>query len=154
VITGYFDELAEGTVLESRGRTITEADVVGFAGLSGDFHPLHTDAEYAKEARFGERIAHGMLTLAVASGLIELSPTAVQAFAGMDRVRFLQPVLFGDTVKVRSEVRALESIDDSCGRAVLDISVLNQKDVTVLVFQMRLVVGKRPVLQPGSWAGT
>jgi 3-hydroxybutyryl-CoA dehydratase len=144
VITGYFEDLKVGTVLESRGRTITETDVVGFAGLSGDFHPLHTDREHAARARFGERIAHGMLTLAVATGLIELSPEAVQAFAGMDRVRFLRPVLFGDTIHVRSEVESLEQIDDSCGRAVLGISVLNQKDEPVVVFKMRLIVGTRP----------
>jgi 3-hydroxybutyryl-CoA dehydratase len=144
MITGYFEDLAQGTVLESRGRTITETDVVGFAGLSGDYHPLHTNAEHAKNARFGERIAHGMLTLSVASGLIELSPEAVQAFSGMDRVRFLQPVFFGDTLRVRSKVETLEPLDDSCGRAVLGITVLNQKDDPVLVFQMRLIVGSRP----------
>jgi 3-hydroxybutyryl-CoA dehydratase len=144
MITGYFEELSEGTVLESRGRTITETDVVGFAGLSGDFHPLHTDAEYASQARFGQRIAHGMLTLSIASGLIELSPEAVQAFAGMDRVRFVKPVFFGDTLRVRSETKSLQPIDDSCGRAVLGITVVNQKDESVLVFEMRLVVGTRP----------
>ncbi|WP_033295661.1 MaoC/PaaZ C-terminal domain-containing protein [Amycolatopsis jejuensis] len=144
MITGYFEDLVEGKVLESRGRTVTQADVVGFAGLSGDFHPLHLDVEHAKKARFGEPIAHGMLTLAIASGLIELSPEAVQAFGGMDKVRFLQPVFFGDTIHVRSEVASLEQMDDSCGKAVLAITVLNQRDEPVVVFKMRLVVGTRP----------
>ena len=65
----YFEELAVGEVVESPGRTITEADVVFFANLSGDFNPLHTDAEYARTTTFGERIAHGLLGLSVASGL-------------------------------------------------------------------------------------
>ena len=143
MITGYLEDLTQGSVAESRGRTITEADVVGFAGLSGDFHPLHLDAEYAAKARFGQRIGHGMLTLAVTSGLIELSPAAVQAFAGMDRVRFLRPVLFGDTVHVRSETASIEPLDDTCGRVVLAITVLNQRDEPVLVFEMRLIVSSR-----------
>jgi acyl dehydratase len=112
--------------------------------LSGDWHPLHTNEEYAKSARFGGRIAHGMLTLAVASGLIELSPEAVQAFVGMDHVRFVRPVFFGDTLKVRSEVKTLEQVDGTCGRVVLGISVLNQHDDPVLVFEMKLLVGTQP----------
>ncbi len=65
----YFEEIAEGFRIASPGRTITEADIVMFAGLSGDYNPLHTDQEYAQQTIFGGRIAHGLLMLAIASGL-------------------------------------------------------------------------------------
>lgn len=64
-----FEEIPEGETTETRGRTITETDLVNFAGVSGDFHPLHTDAEHATESSFGQRIAHGLLVLSVAAAL-------------------------------------------------------------------------------------
>ena len=125
VITGYYDQLAEGQTGSSRGRTITEADVVGFAGLSGDFHPLHMDSEFAAQARFGKRIGHGMLTLAVTSGLMTLSPEAVEAFYGMDKVRFLRPVMLGDTIHVETTVAEMvPRAEGGGGRVRLDVSCL------------------------------
>lgn len=144
MITGYFDELEVGAVSLSRGRTITEADVVAFAGLSGDLHPLHTDAVYAAKGPFGERIGHGMLTLAVTSGLMTLSAESVRAFYGMDRVRFLRPVRFGDTLTVRSQVELKEPLKDDSGKVTLAVTVTNQDDEPVMAVQMRFVVGKKP----------
>jgi 3-hydroxybutyryl-CoA dehydratase len=144
MITGYFDELEVGTVTHSRGRTITEADVVAFAGLSGDLHPLHTDAVYAAKGPFGERIGHGMLTLAVTSGLMTLSAESVRAFYGMDRVRFLRPVRFGDTLTVRSQVELKEPLNDDSGKVTLAVTVTNQDEEPVMAVQMRFVVGKKP----------
>ena len=71
-IMKYFDEYKVGDTQETRARTMTEADIVNFAGLSGDFYPLHMDAEYAKKTIFGKRIAHGFLVLSIASGLFPL----------------------------------------------------------------------------------
>jgi acyl dehydratase len=143
MITGYYDDLKVGMVGHSRGRTITEADVVGFAGLSGDWHPLHTDAVYAAQGRFGARIGHGMLTLAVTSGLMTLSPEAVEAFYGMDRVRFLRPVMLGDTIRVETTIENMVPREGGGGRVFVDVKVLNQAGQLVLSIQMIFVVSGR-----------
>ncbi len=100
----YFEDFQVGHKLVTRARTVTEADIVNFASLSGDWYPLHTDIEYARKSSFGERIAHGMLVLSIASGLMPLTDWALVAFYGMDRVRFLKPTLIGDTIHVEAEV--------------------------------------------------
>jgi acyl dehydratase len=143
MITGYYEELEVGTRGRSRGRTITEADVVGFAGLSGDWHPLHTDAEYAARGPFGARIGHGMLTLAVATGLMTLSPEAVEAFYGMDRVRFLRPVRLGDTIRVETIIEEKFPRDGGGGRVVVKGEVINQEEEPVLAFQMIFLVASK-----------
>jgi acyl dehydratase len=100
----YFDELETGTKAVSRARTITEADLVMFSAFSGDWYPLHTDVEYAKGTIFGQRVAHGMLVLSVATGLVPMKPGVVVAFYGMDKVRFTSPTFIGDTIRVEAEV--------------------------------------------------
>lgn len=103
-----FEQYVVGERFKTQGRTVTEADIVHFAGVSGDFFPLHVDAQYAKTTRFGERIAHGMLTLSLATGLYILSPDYVIAFYGLDHVRFLKPVKIGDTIYLKGEVIELK----------------------------------------------
>ncbi len=104
-----FDELAEGDEWESPRRTITEADVVNFAGLSGDFNPIHVDHESARAGPFGKPVAHGLLGLAVASGLGSQSPRVqTLAFLGIRDWEFVEPILFGDTVHVVTRVEAIE----------------------------------------------
>jgi acyl dehydratase len=156
MITGYYEDLEVGMRGRSRGRTITEADVVGFAGLSGDWHPLHTDAEYAARGPFGTRIGHGMLTLAVTSGLMTLSAEAVEAFYGMDRVRFLRPVRLGDTIRVETQVEEKIAREDGGGRVVLKVEVINQSEQLVLALQMIFLVagcnGARSRSEAGSAA--
>ncbi len=88
--------------VESAARTITEADIVMFASLSGDWNPIHTDAEFAKKTIFGQRIAHGLLTLSVVAGLLVrlgLTERTIVAFYGIDKLRFTKPVFIGDTIK-------------------------------------------------------
>jgi 3-hydroxybutyryl-CoA dehydratase len=104
MLTRYYDEYEMGDRYVSRGRTITEADIVNFAGLTGDWYPLHVDVEYAKRTEFGQRIAHGMLVLSVASGLVPISPDVLVAFYGMDELRFTAPTFIGDTLHVETEV--------------------------------------------------
>jgi 3-hydroxybutyryl-CoA dehydratase len=145
MITGYYEELKIGTTTRSRGRTITEADVVGFAGLSGDWHPLHTDAEYAAKGPFGARIGHGMLTLAVCTGLMTLSPVTVEAFYGMDRVRFIRPVRLGDTIRVETTVAEKIPREGGGGRVVVACEVVNQSNEPVAAFQMIFVVSSAVV---------
>jgi acyl dehydratase len=104
-----FDELAVGDEWESPGRTITEADVTGFAGLSGDFNALHMDHESARRGPFGKPVAHGLLGLAVASGLASHSPLVeTTALLAILEWKFLHPIAFGDTIRVITRVVALE----------------------------------------------
>jgi acyl dehydratase len=144
MIAGYYEELDVGSVFESAGRTITESYVLQFAMLSGDWHPLHTDAEYAARSRFGERISHGMLTLAATTGLMTLSADAVQAFYGLDKVRFLRPVRFGDTIRAKTEIAAKVASPSGGGRVDVAVTVVNQRDEPVMATTMKFVVSSRP----------
>lgn len=83
MITKYFDEIEVGEARKTGGRTITETDIVNFAMFTGDWFPLHTDDEYARESAYGERIAHGLLVLSVAMGLVPLTPGVALAFYGL-----------------------------------------------------------------------
>ncbi len=100
----YFEDFKAGDRFVTRARTITEADIVNFAGFSGDWYPLHVDVEYASKTVFGERIAHGMLVLSAASGLMPLYDWAIIAFYGMDKLRFMSPTKIGDTIHVEIEI--------------------------------------------------
>src|ERR687892_820757 len=93
-------ELTPGARLTSRARTITEADLVSFAALTGDWHPQHCDAEWAARSRFGERIAHGLLVLSYAAGLVPFDPDRVVALRKVGDAVFKHPVMIGDTVHV------------------------------------------------------
>lgn len=135
-----FDELSVGDTLVSRGRTVTEADIVSYASLSGDWTPLHTDAEAAAAGPFGARIAHGGLTLSISTGL-EFSllgeAANVLAFYGMDRVRFVKPVFIGDTIHLRGEVAALDPKDDSRGVVTVRQELVNQRGEVVVSLEKR-----------------
>jgi 3-hydroxybutyryl-CoA dehydratase len=101
----YFDDVEIGQEWESSGRTVTEADVVNFAGISGDFNPIHMDHEYAKTTPFRRPIAHGLLVFAVASGLaVHCPPTRTIAFLSVREWNFREPLYPGDTVKLKSRV--------------------------------------------------
>lgn len=104
----FFDDLAVGDEWESPGRTVTEADVVGFAGLSGDFNPLHVDHEAARRGPFGKPVAHGLLGLAIVSGLASHAPLVqTLAFLEIKEWKFLHPIQIGDTIHVITRVEAL-----------------------------------------------
>lgn len=104
-----FDDLAVGDEWESPRRTVTEADVVAFAGLSGDFNPIHVDHEFARKHPFGKPVAHGLLGFAIASGLASNAPRVeTLAFLTILEWNFALPIGFGDTIHVVSRVNALE----------------------------------------------
>ena len=129
----YFDEIELGEEYESPGRTVTEADIVMFAGLSGDYNVLHTDAELMKTSIFGERIAHGLLVLAIQSGLFSRStkPYATQAFVGL-RWKFKAPIKIGDTIRLRARVLAKRETDKpDRGVVTLARTVVNQRGEVV-----------------------
>ncbi len=127
----YLEDLELGQEICSQGRTITEADIVNFANLTGDTNPMHTDAEYAKTSIFGERVAHGMLGLAYAVGLtwqLGFMDGTVMAFTGLEW-KFKAPVKIGDTIRVVGKVKQKKELKGSGGgMVVLDVRVLNQRD--------------------------
>jgi 3-hydroxybutyryl-CoA dehydratase len=101
----FFDDVAVGQEWETLGRTVTEADIVNFAGLSGDFNPIHVDHEFARNTPFGRPIAHGLLTLALGSGLtLNCPPMRTLAFLQIKEWFFREPVFIGDTLRVRTKV--------------------------------------------------
>src|SRR5512145_1107757 len=131
----YWDEFKVGEVLVTARRTVDGGDVARFAGLTGDFNPLHIDAEFARSTPFGERVAHGILTLAVSNGQQNLSGwfegTAL-ALLGLDRLRFTLPVKFGDTIHTEMTVKqARESSKADRGVITFDVVVKNQRDEVV-----------------------
>jgi acyl dehydratase len=141
----YLEDYQVGEKLVSRARTVTEADILNFAGLSGDFHPLHTDAVYAAKSPFGERIAHGMLVLTLGSGLIVPSlPSSLIAFYGMDRIRFTAPVKIGDTIHNESEVSQIREKDSERGVVTCENRVVNQRGETCCVYSTKILCGRAP----------
>ena len=145
----YFDDYEMGEKFISPARTITEADIVLFAAVSGDWHPLHTDREYAKNTMFGERIAHGWLGLVVGSGLaFRLGsqgplPKYFIAFYGMDNLRFTAPVKIGDTVHTEIEVVDLFCKKENRGIVKFRSELKNQRDEVVNVHESRILVASR-----------
>jgi acyl dehydratase len=105
----YFDDVQVGQEWESLGRTVTQADIVNFAGLSGDFNPIHMDHEFCKTTVFRQPIAHGLLILAMGSGLgLQHPAMRTLAFLELKEWKFLEPVFIGDTIRMRTKVLAKE----------------------------------------------
>jgi 3-hydroxybutyryl-CoA dehydratase len=130
----YFEDYELGDSVTSQGRTVTEADIVNFAGLSGDWNAIHVDAEFSKGGMFGERIAHGMLGLSIATGLavrLGFLEETVIAFMGLDW-KFRGAIKIGDTIKVRAEVAEKKLAPRLGGGMVtFNVEVLNQRDEPV-----------------------
>jgi 3-hydroxybutyryl-CoA dehydratase len=145
-VSDYFEDYAVGSVTTSRGRTITEADIVNFAGLSGDFIELHMNEEYAAKGPFGRRIAHGALVFSISTGLSAQASRfhdTVIAFYGVDKLRFTRPVFIGDTIHVVKKVIAAEKKTGDRGVVCFETTVLNQNGQPVLVYSDRLMVKAR-----------
>ena len=138
----YFEDLELGSVFTSPGRTVTETDIVIFAGLSADYNMLHTDAEYSKSTVFGERIAHGLLGLAIASGLFtrtelnRMLNESVIAMLGINSWRFTAPIKIGDTVHLEIEVTGKKET--------------SKPDRGVVAFKRRLINQRGEVVQEGE----
>lgn len=139
----FYDELVVGDKREFTGVTITETHVVNFAGVTGDHFGLHMDAEYAKGTPFKQRIAHGLLVLSCGAGLIPLLPGRVIAFIGMEQVRFLAPVFFGDTIHPTMEVLDKRPKDPG-GVVTIQETILNQRDEPVISAKINIWVGASP----------
>lgn len=137
----FFSAYQVGETWQSRGRTITESDLVMFASFSGDWFPLHTNSEYAKnETPFKQRIAHGMAVLSISTGLMLLEPDVVVAFYGMDKIRFIKPTFINDTISI--EMKVMDKIDKNNGTGVIvaELKVKKQTDEPVIVGTVNMLV--------------
>src|SRR5712692_9343739 len=139
----YFDQLTVGDEFTgTRGRTVTETDVALFSAVSGDWNPIHNDASFAAEGPFGGRIAHGLLLVSMMTGRAPISGTAVVALYGFERVRFVNPVLLGDTITYTSRVSALQPKGDGRGLADLDVEICNQHQNVGVAGTVKILLNK------------
>lgn len=143
----YFEEYNVGDFVVTPGRTITEADIVNFAALSGDWNSIHVDAEYAKQGMFGERIAHGLLGLSIASGLavqMGFITGTVIAFMGLDW-KFRAAIKIGDTIHVRAEIAEKKAVPRLGGGVVtFNVEVINQREETTQKGAWSMLVKFKP----------
>lgn len=139
-----WDQFKVGEKIETTGRTVESGDVNLFAGLSGDFNPVHINEIYARQGVFKERIAHGLLTLAITSGQMNqtgLFEGTTVGFLGMNNVRFSNPVRFGDTVITTATITEVRP-SSKTGRGIvgMKIEVVNQRKETVLTYDQALLM--------------
>src|SRR5919198_2875360 len=132
-------ELVDGAEFETRGRTITEGDLTSFSALTGDWHPQHSDAEWAARSRFSGRVAHGMLVLSYAIGLMPFDPERVVALRGLESATFKRPVAIGDTIRVRCRVESTRPLDDENALVTLALRVVNQQGRAVALAGIQAV---------------
>jgi acyl dehydratase len=144
----YWEEWDIDAEFRSAARTVTEADLVIFAGLSGDYNPLHTDEEFCKKTEFGTRIAHGPLVYSIAAGLLfqlHLYDDTLIAFLGFDSLRFTRPVKPGDTIHAR--IKVLEKRETSRpDRGVMkrQLQVVNQRGEVVQEGVQAFLLKRKP----------
>jgi len=142
----FFEEIDVGEEYESPARTVTETDIVLFAGVSGDFNVVHTDAELMKTSAFGERIAHGLLALSIQAGLLTraMAPYASSGPAAL-RWKFKGPIKIGDTIRVRAKVVGKsDGPKPETGIVTLARTILNQRDEVVQEGETDLLVERAP----------
>lgn len=142
----YYEDFEIGEEAITAGRTITEADIVNFAGITGDWNEIHTNKELAGRGPFGQRIAHGALVFSIATGLsVRLGQTAdtVIAFYGLDRLRFVKPTFIGDTIHVRQRVEEKSEKDERAGLVTMLNEVINQRDEVVVSYTAKVLLKRR-----------
>jgi 3-hydroxybutyryl-CoA dehydratase len=139
----YFDDFVIGEESKTAGRTITETDIVNFAGITGDWNEIHTNAELAAQGHFKQRIAHGALIFSIATGLsVRMGQTndTVIAFYGLDRLRFIKPTFIGDTVHVRQKVEGKTERDEYSGIITMLNEVINQRNEVVVSYTAKVLL--------------
>ncbi len=142
----WFEELEVGAAYETGGRTVTDAEIVAFAGVSGDFNPLHMDEEYARGTAFGGRVAHGVLGLALATGLLNrsgLTEGTLVALLGLEW-SFRAPIRPGDTVRARVKVAAKRATRKAeQGYVAFGLEVVNQRGEVAQEGELKALVRRR-----------
>ena len=142
----YFEDFEVGEEAVTAGRTVTETDIVNFAGITGDWNEIHTNKELAERGMFKQRIAHGALIFSIATGLsVRLGQTAdtVLAFYGLDRLRFVKPTFIGATIHVRQKVESKSERDQSSGIITMLNEVINQRDEVVISYTAKVLLKRR-----------
>ena len=144
----YFEEFEKDMTITSPGRTITESDIVTFAGISGDYTQIHTNAEFSKSTPIGQRVAHGLLGLSIASGLAVRTGVlegTVIAFREIVDWKFVNPLFIGDTVHVSLEVMETKALPRMGGGAVnIELRLLNQDDQVVMKGIWKVLIASMP----------
>ena len=144
----YFEEFSVGQKIVSRGRTLAESDIMIFAGLSGDFNQIHTDAEFSRTTPFGQRIAHGMLGASIASGLAMRTGVlegTVMAFREINDWKFIKPIFIGDTIRVELEIMETKALPRvGGGSVVIALDVKKQDGETAMRGTWTVLVTSRP----------
>ena len=144
----YFEEFETGQSIITAARTITESDVVSFAGLTGDFNQIHTDAEFSQNSPFGQRVAHGLLVLSISMGLVVQTGVmegTVLAFREIQEWKFSKPVFLGDTLHVELIVVEIKEIPRLSGGSVLiEAKVINQHAEIVNKGKWNALLTSRP----------
>jgi len=142
-IQKYFEEFALNDVRQTKGRTITETDIVIHAGQSGDFFPHHMDEEWCKSQPFKKRIAHGTLIFTVAIGLTADFVNEVSMTYGYERLRFIKPVFINDTIKVTVTIKELKDHKKpEYGLVTELVECFNQHNELVVLSEHILMVKK------------
>jgi len=144
----YFEDFESTEPVQSGERIVTEADVLAFAQLTGDIVELHTNDAFAKTTKYGQRIAHGALVFSISIGLatqMKLFNDTIIAFAGVDKLRFVAPVFFGDRVRVVKRVTERKEMGPGQGIITFDSRVMNQDAKLVLAYMDRILVKRRQV---------
>lgn len=143
----YWDDFKVGETFETAARTVEAGDVSLFAGLSGDFNPLHLNEEFAKTSPFGGRVAHGILTLAISNGhqnQLGIFEGTTLALLGIDRIRFRGPVRLGDTVHTAMTIKETKpSSKPDRGVVTYEVAVKNQKGETVMHCEQSVLMMRR-----------
>ena len=144
----YFEEFSVGQKITSVARTVAESDIMTFAGLTGDYNQIHTDAEFAKGTQFGGRVAHGLLGLSLAVGLLMRTGVlegTVLAFREIVEWKFIKPVFIGDTLHVEMEAKKLKPMPRiRGGQALVALDVKNQKDESLMRGTLAVLVASKP----------
>ncbi len=144
----YFEEFTLGQTVKTLSRTVSEDAIFNFAGLTGDYNQIHTDAEFAKTTQFGQRVAHGLLGLSIATGLIMRTgflEGTVLAFREIQDWKFVKPIFIGDTIHALltvSEMKALPRI--GAGALIASVEVKNQNDEVIQKGTLNLLVLSKP----------
>jgi acyl dehydratase len=145
----WFEDFKPGEEHLSPGRTITEADLVNFAGLTGDYSQVHTDEEFCRKTEFGARIAHGLLGLGIVQGLtsrVNLTQGTGVASLGWDKWRFIRPIKIGDTLRARWRATGKRESRSNPGMGIITdfVELVNQRGEVVQSGEHITMVRKRP----------
>jgi acyl dehydratase len=150
MIDKTFGELELGEVRTSRGRTLTETDVINFCMLTGNWLEIHANVEFASAALYGQRLVQGSLVFSIVNALIPLDSTVVEAFYGVDRLRFLKPSFIGDTVWARTRIIGLRPKANGAGVATCELLGVNQRRETIMRCEFSLLIRNERLAPTGS----